>query len=49
MKDKRVYKKKIEHADDLTYENELEKFFKDLANNSPNDKQFEEEDLEQKS
>ena len=49
MKNKRVYKKKIEHADDLTYENELEKFFTDLANNSPNDKQFEEEDLEQKS
>jgi len=49
MKDKRVYKKKIEHADDLTYENELEKFFTDLANNSPNDKQFKEENLEQKS
>tara|TARA_E500000305_G_C3930646_1_gene192601 strand:+ start:564 stop:713 length:150 start_codon:yes stop_codon:yes gene_type:complete len=49
MKNKRVYKKKIEHADDITYENELENFFKNLANNTPNAEQFEEEDLDKKS
>ena len=49
MKNKRVYKKKIEHADDITYENELENFFKNLANNTPNAEQFEKEDLDKKN
>lgn len=42
---KRTYKNLKDHGNDLTYENELNKFFDDLANNTPNAEQFEEEDL----
>jgi len=46
---KRVYRKQKEHAEDMSYENELETFLKEISNNTPNDKQFEEENLDKKS
>jgi hypothetical protein len=46
---KRVYRKHKEHAEDMSYENELETFLKEISNNTPNDKQFEEENLDKKS
>ena len=44
---KRTYKYLKEHATDITFENEVDKdFLNDLANNTPNEGQFnEEEDL----
>ncbi len=47
MKRKRTYKYLKEHATDITFENEVDKdFLNDLANNTPNEGQFnEEEDL----
>ena len=33
----------------MSYENELETFLKEISNNTPNDKQFEEENLDKKS
>ena len=46
---KRVYRKQKEHAEDISYENELEAFLNDIKNNKPNDEQFEEENLDKKS
>jgi len=48
MKRKRTYKYLKEHATDITFENEVDKdFLNDLANNTPNEGQFnEEEDLD---
>ena len=46
---KRVYRKQKEHAEDISYENELEAFLNDIKNNTPNDKQFEKENLDKKS
>lgn len=43
---KRVYRKQKEHAEDISYENELEAFFNDIKNNTPNAEQFEEKDLD---
>ena len=43
---KRVYRKQKEHAEDMSYENELETFLKEISNNTPNDEQFKEEDLD---
>ena len=49
FKKKRTYKKIIEHADDITYENEIDKsFLDDLLNNTPHEEQFEKEDLDKK-
>ena len=50
MKRKRTYKYLKEHATDITFENEVDKdFLNDLANNTPNEGQFnEEENLDQK-
>ncbi len=50
MKRKRTYKYLKEHATDITFENEVDKdFLNDLANNTPNEGQFnEEKDLGQK-
>jgi len=45
---KRVYRKQKEHAEDMSYENELEAFLNDIKNNTPNAEQFE-EDLDKKS
>jgi len=45
---KRVYRKQKEHAEDMSYENELETFLNDIKNNTPNAEQFE-EDLDKKS
>ena len=46
---KRVYRKQKEHAEDISYENELEAFLNDIKNNTPNAEQFEEENLDKKS
>jgi hypothetical protein len=46
---KRTYRKHKEHAEDMSYENELETFLDDIKNNTPNDEQFEEENLDKKS
>lgn len=46
---KRVYRKQKEHAEDMSYENELEAFFNDIKNNTPHAEQFEEENLDKKS
>ena len=46
---KRTYRKQKEHAEDMSYENELETFLKEISNNTPNDEQFKEEDLDKKS
>ena len=47
---KRTYRKHKEHAEDMSYENEVDRqFLDDLANNSPNESQFKEEDLDKKS
>ena len=46
---KRTYRKHKEHAEDMSYENELETFLKEISNNTPNDEQFKEEDLDKKS
>jgi hypothetical protein len=46
---KRVYRKQKEHAEDISYENELEAFLNDIKNNTPNDEQFEKENLDKKS
>ena len=48
-KNKRTYRKHKEHAEDMSYENELETFLKEISNNTPNDEQFKEEDLDKKS
>ncbi len=45
---KRTYRKHKEHAEDMSYENELEAFLNDIKNNTPNAEQFE-EDLDKKS
>jgi len=42
---KRTYRKHKEHAEDMSYENELEAFLNEIKNNTPNAEQFEEEDL----
>jgi hypothetical protein len=40
---KRTYKKHKEHAEDMSYENEVDKsFLDDLLNNTPHEEQFEE-------
>lgn len=46
---KRTYRKHKEHAEDMSYENELETFLKEISNNTPNDEQFKEEDLDKKN
>ena len=46
---KRTYRKHKEHAEDMSYENELETFLEQIKNNTPNAEQFEEEDLDKKS
>ena len=47
MKRKRTYKYLKEHATDITFENELKEFIKDISNNTPHEGQFdEEEDLD---
>ncbi len=46
---KRVYRKQKEHAEDISYENELEAFLNDIRNNTPNAEQFEEKNLDKKS
>ena len=46
---KRTYRKQKEHAEDMSYENELETFLKEISNNTPNDEQFKEEDLDKKN
>ena len=46
---KRTYRKHKEHAEDMSYENELETFLKEISNNTPNDEQFKEEDMDKKS
>ena len=43
---KRTYRKHKEHAEDMSYENELETFLKEISNNTPNDEQFKEENLD---
>ena len=45
IKNKRIYKKKKDHSTDMTYENEMNTFLEDIANNTPNDKQFDEEEF----
>ena len=41
---KRTYKKYKEHAEDMSYENEIDKsFLDDLLNNTPHEEQFEED------
>ncbi|BAQ87815.1 hypothetical protein [uncultured Mediterranean phage uvMED] len=45
---KRTYRKHKEHAEDMSYENELEAFLNDIKNNTPNAEQFE-ENLDKKS
>ena len=40
--DKRTYKKEKDYNTDMTYENELNKFLDDIANNTPNERQFDE-------
>ena len=40
--DKRTYKKEKDYNTDMTYENELNRFFDDIANNTPNEGQFDE-------
>tara|TARA_Y100001963_G_scaffold90659_1_gene124997 strand:+ start:131 stop:313 length:183 start_codon:yes stop_codon:yes gene_type:complete len=42
---KRDYKYLKEHGEDISYENEIDKFFDDLANNTPNMDQFNEKNL----
>ena len=46
---KRVYRKQKEHAEDMSYENELEAFLNDIKNNTPHAEQFEEKNLDKKS
>ncbi len=47
MKRKRTYTKYKEYAEDISYENELKEFIKDISNNTPHEGQFdEEEDLD---
>tara|TARA_S200000501_G_scaffold127834_1_gene120781 strand:+ start:2171 stop:2368 length:198 start_codon:yes stop_codon:yes gene_type:complete len=48
LRDKRfrTYAKHKDHGTDISYENEIDKFFNDLANNTPNAEQFEKKDLE---
>ena len=43
---KRTYRKHKEHAEDMSYENELETFLDEIKNNTPNAEQFEEKDLD---
>ena len=43
---KRTYRKHKEHAEDMSYENELETFLNEIKNNTPNAEQFKEEDLD---
>jgi len=43
---KRTYRKHKEHAEDMSYENELEAFLNEIKNNTPNAEQFEKEDLD---
>ncbi len=43
-KKKLSYKQNKEHAEDMSYENEIDKsFLNDLLNNTPHEKQFEED------
>ena len=44
MKRKRTYTKYKEYAEDISYENELKEFIKDIANNTPHEGQFDEEE-----
>ena len=43
---KRTYRKQKEHAEDMSYENELETFLKEISNNTPNEEQFKEKNLD---
>jgi len=52
LRDKRLsaYVKHKDYSTDMSYENEVDRqFLDDLANNSPNESQFKEEDLDKKS
>ena len=44
MKRKRTYTKYKEYAEDISYENELKDFIKDIADNTPHELQFDEEE-----
>ena len=44
MKRKITYTKYKEYAEDISYENELNDFIKDIADNTPHEGQFDEEE-----
>ncbi len=45
---KRTYTHHKEHGEDMSYENELNKFIDDIANNTPNADQFNEKKSKKK-